>query len=79
MLRSSEDAKAFAKEETAKSEDEVADEAPLSMADMEKPKPGAKPKKADAPAKPTESPMKQVDVEGVFDALKTKEIGRAHV
>lgn len=32
----------------------------------------AKPKKAEAPAKPTESPMKQVDVEGVFDALKTK-------
>lgn len=63
MLRSSEDAKAFADEVTAKSEDEVADEAPLSMADMEKPKPAAK---------PTESPMKQVDVEGVFDALKTK-------
>lgn len=63
MLRSSEDAKAFADEVTAKSEDEVADDAPLSMADMEKPKPAAK---------PTESPMKQVDVEGVFDALKTK-------
>lgn len=31
-----------------------------------------KPKKAETPAKPTESPMKQVDVEGVFDALKTK-------
>ncbi|MDD6868616.1 MAG: helicase-related protein [bacterium] len=70
MLRSSENAKAFAEEVTAKSEDEVADEAPLSMADMEKP--AAKPKKAEAPAKPTESPMKQVDVEGVFDALKTK-------
>lgn len=70
MLRSSEDAKAFAEEVTAKSEDEVADESPLSMADMEKP--AAKPKKAEAPAKPTESPMKQVDVEGVFDALKTK-------
>lgn len=63
MLRSSDDAKAFAEDVTAKSEDEVADEAPLSMADMEKPKPAAK---------PTESPMKQVDVEGVFDALKTK-------
>lgn len=63
MLRSSDDAKAFADEVTAKSEDEVADEAPLSMADMEKPKPAAK---------PTESLMKQVDVEGVFDALKTK-------
>lgn len=70
MLRSSDDAKAFAEEVTAKSEDEVADEAPLSMADMEKP--AAKPKKAEAPAKPTESPMKEVDVEGVFDALKTK-------
>lgn len=70
MLRSSEDAKAFAEEVTGKSEDEVADEAPLSMADMEKP--AAKPKKAEAPAKPTESPMKQVGVEGVFDALKTK-------
>lgn len=70
MLRSSEDAKAFADDVTAKSEDEVADEAPLSMADMEKP--AAKPKKAETPAKPTESPMKQVDVEGVFDALKTK-------
>ena len=70
MLRSSEDAKAFAEEVTAKSEDEVADEAPLSMADMETP--AAKPKKAEAPAKPTESPMKEVDVEGVFDALKTK-------
>lgn len=70
MLRSSDDAKAFADEVAAKSEDEVADEAPLSMADMEKP--AAKPKKAEAPAKPTESPMKEVDVEGVFDALKTK-------
>lgn len=70
MLRSSDDAKAFADDVTAKSEDEVADEAPLSMADMEKP--AAKPKKAEAPAKPTESPMKEVDVEGVFDALKTK-------
>lgn len=144
MLRSSEDAKAFAEEVTAKSEDEVADEAPLSMADMEKP--AAKPKKAEplmsergttgGPLSDTgivegalgkryrhengnnylvigkkitkdgvkvtridrggsfdayisvpeladalsngnwhpaeESPMKQVDVEGVFDALKTK-------
>lgn len=41
MLRSSDDAKAFADEVTAKSEDEVADEAPLSMADMarQEPKP----------------------------------------
>lgn len=48
MLRSSDDAKAFAVEVTAKSEDEVADEAPLSMADMEKPKAAAKPKKAES-------------------------------
>lgn len=53
MLRSSEDAKAFADDVTAKSEDEVADEAPLSMADMEKPKPGAKKKAASTP---TEKP-----------------------
>lgn len=57
MLRSSDDAKAFAEEIIGKSEDEVADEAPLSMADMEQ---------------PTESPIKKVDVPGVFDALKTK-------
>lgn len=35
MLRSSDDAKAFAEDVTAKSEDEIADEAPLSMADMD--------------------------------------------
>lgn len=37
MLRSVDDAKAFADDIVGKSEDEVADEAPLSMADMEKP------------------------------------------
>lgn len=37
MLRSADDAKAFAKDIVGKSEDEVADEAPLSLADMEKP------------------------------------------
>lgn len=57
MLRSSDDAKAFAEEIIGKSEDEVADEAPLSMADMEQ---------------PTEAPIKKVDVPGVFYALKTK-------
>ena len=57
MLRGSEDAKAFAEEIAGKTEDEVADEAPLSMADMEK---------------PTNVPVKKVDVAGVFDALKTK-------
>lgn len=57
MLRSSDDAKAFAEDIIGKSEDEVADEAPLSMADMEQ---------------PTEASVKNVDVPGVFDALKTK-------
>lgn len=57
MLRSSDDAKAFAEDIIDKSEDEVADEAPLSMADMER---------------PTEAPVKKVDVPGVFDALKTE-------
>ena len=57
MLRSSDDAKAFAEDIIGKSDDEVADEAPLSMADMER---------------PTEAPVKKVDVPGVFDALKTK-------
>lgn len=37
MLRSVDDAKAFADDIVGKSEDEVADEAPLSMSDMEKP------------------------------------------
>lgn len=68
MLRSSDDAKAFADEVAAKSEDEVADEAPLSMADMEKTNSVPRTKST---AK-SESPIKQVDVEGVFDALKTK-------
>lgn len=36
MLRSVDDAKAFAEDIVGKSEDEVADEAPLSMADMDK-------------------------------------------
>lgn len=68
MLRSSDDAKAFADEVAAKSEDEVADEAPLSMADMEKTTSVPRTKST---AK-SESPMKQVDVEGMFDSLKTK-------
>ena len=55
MLRSSEDAKVFAEEVAGKTEDEVADEAPLSMADMEK---------------HNDAPVKKVDVAGVFDALK---------
>lgn len=68
MLRSSDDAKAFADEVTAKSEDEVADEAPLSMADMEKTNSVHRTKST---AK-SESPIKQVDVEGMFDSLNTK-------
>lgn len=57
MLRSAEDAKAFAEDVAGKSEDDVADEAPLSMADMQK---------------PTDAPVKKVDVGGVIDALKQK-------
>lgn len=68
MLRSSDDAKAFADEVAAKSEDEVADEAPLSMADMEKTNSVPRTKST---AK-SESPIKQVDVEGMFDSLKTR-------
>ena len=68
MLRSSEDAKAFADDVVAKSEDEVADEAPLSMADMEKTNSVPRIKST---AK-SESPIKQVDVDGMFGSLKTK-------
>ena len=63
MLRSSEDAKTFADEVAGKTEDEVADEAPLSMADMEK--------SAETPAK-TEEPIKEVSVEGLFNDLYSK-------
>lgn len=69
MLRSREDADSFAKEVAVKNEDEIADSAPLSMADMKKPRSSATPKSS---AKRTERPVKKVDVEGVFDALKTK-------
>lgn len=57
MLRSSENAKAFAEEVAGKTEDEVADEAPLSMADMQV---------------PTDAPVKKVDVASVFNTLQTK-------
>ena len=57
MLRSADDAKAFAEDIVSKSEDEVADEAPLSMSDMQK---------------PAETPVKKVDVGGVIDGLKQK-------
>lgn len=57
MLRSADDAKAFAEDIVSKSEDEVADEAPLSMSDMQK---------------PAETPVKKVDVGGVIDELKQK-------
>ena len=63
MLRSSEDAKTFADDVAGKTEDEVADEAPLSMADMEK--------SAETPAK-TEAPIKEVSVEGLFNDLYSK-------
>ncbi len=63
MLRSSEDAKTFADDVAGKTEDEVADEAPLSMADMEK--------SAETPAK-TEAPIKEVSVEGLFNDLNSK-------
>ncbi len=56
MLRGADDAKAFAEEIVGKSEDDVADDAPLSMADM----------------KHEEPTVKKVDVGGVFDELKTK-------
>lgn len=62
MLRSADDAKAFAKDIVGKSEDEVADEAPLSLADMEKPE-SDKTKKA---------PVNRVNVEGVMADLSTK-------
>ncbi len=62
MLRSADDAKAFAKDIVGKSEDEVADEAPLSLADMEKP----------ASDKPKKAPVNRVNVEGVMADLSTK-------
>lgn len=57
MLRSQEDAKAFADGIAGKSEDEVADEAPLSMAGMDN---------------AADTAVKKVDVGKVADALKTK-------
>lgn len=57
MLRSVDDAKAFAEEVATKSEDEVADEAPLSISDL---------------GNPADTPVKKVDVASVTDALKTK-------
>ena len=70
MLRSADDAKAFAEDIVGKSEDEVADEAPLSLADMEKPanKPANKP----ASEKSKKAPVNRVSVEGVMSDLTTK-------
>lgn len=62
VLRSADDAKAFAKDIVGKNEDEVADEAPLSLADMEKP----------ASDKPKKAPVNRVNVEGVMADLFTK-------
>ncbi len=56
MLRSSDDAKAFAEEVTAKSEDEVADEAPLSMTEIV-----GTAGKTNASVKPSDRPIIPVD------------------
>ena len=63
MLRSVEDAKTFAEDVAGKTEDEVADEAPLSMADIQKP--------AEAPTK-KENPIQEVSIEGLFNDLYSK-------
>lgn len=70
MLRGSDDAKAFAEEITAKSEDEVADDAPLSMADMGK----SAERRAESgeDIKTKGNAVKKVDVAGMIDALNTK-------
>lgn len=56
MLRSADDAKAFAEEVTAKSEDEVADEAPLSMTEIV-----GTAGKTNASVKPSDRPIIPVD------------------
>lgn len=69
LFKTEAEAKAFAEEVSGKSEDAVADEAPLSMADMEQP---AKEDSKESKDKKEEGSVKKVDVNGVFDALKTK-------
>lgn len=77
MLRSQEDARAFADEFAGKSEDEIADEAPLSIADItpaEQPKPADKGSnkpeaKASGTKKSRKSPINQVSIEDVFADL----------
>lgn len=77
MLRSQEDARAFADEFAGKSEDEIADEAPLSIADItpaEQPKPADKGNnkpeaKASGTKKSRKSPINQVSIEDVFADL----------
>lgn len=77
LFKSEADAKAFVDEVMGKSEDEIADDAPLSMVDLgmggatgipraEAPKPETKKKQ-----KAVEG-VKKVNVGGVFDTLKTK-------
>lgn len=70
MLRGSDDAKAFAEDISAKSEDEVADDAPLSMADMGK----SEERRAESgeDIKTKGNAVKKVDVAGMIDALNTK-------
>ena len=77
MLRSQEDARAFADEFAGKSEDEIADEAPLSIADItpaEQPKPADKGSnkpeaKASGTKKSRKSSINQVSIEDVFADL----------
>lgn len=70
MLRGSDDAKAFAEEITARSEDEVADDAPLSMVDMGK----SEERRAESgkDIKTKGNAVKKVDVAGMIDTLNTK-------
>ena len=65
LLRSEKDARAFAEDVAGKSEDEIADEAPLSMADLGKPA-------AAVPTKPGASSLnsvKKADTSKVADAV----------
>ena len=70
MLRSADDAKAFAEEVMSKSAEEIEDEAPLSMTDLDKDldKPTYK---SDKPTSKSQKPaVKKVDVEGLMGDLK---------
>lgn len=72
MLRSAEDAKAFAEDVMGKSAEEMEDEAPLSLTDLDKDldKPVSK---SDKPTPKSQKPaVKKVDVPGVATDLQTK-------